>query len=206
MWNSYIQGFSIGMSLIVAIGAQNAFILKQGLLKDHIFWLCFICALSDSILIAAGVFGFSKLVVSYPQAVEMAKYLGAIFLFIYGAQHFYQSFFKSQKFDLSSQESLKDQHYFQRLILVCLAFTWLNPHVYLDTVVLVGSVSTQYESTKLYFLAGAITASWLFFYSLGYGSRFLLPIFQSAKSWKILDALIGIVMWWIAVHLLELSL
>ena len=204
MFSSYVQGFSIGLSLIVAIGAQNAFILKQGLLKQHIFWLCLICALSDSILIAAGVFGFSHLVVNYPQSVEIAKYLGAIFLLVYGAQHFYQALFKSEKMNTGITEHNGSS--LQSLIFICLALTWLNPHVYLDTVVLVGSISTQFEQTKLYFLFGAITASWLFFFSLGYGSRFLLPIFQNAKSWKVLDGIIGIVMWWISFHLLQLNL
>lgn len=203
MLHSYLQGFSIGLSLIVAIGAQNAFILKQGLLKQHVFWLCLICALSDSILIAAGVFGFSHLVLNYPQSVEIAKYLGALFLLVYGAQHFYQALFKSEKIDISTVKTNKNE--LSKLLLICMALTWLNPHVYLDTVVLVGSISTQFEQTKLYYLFGAITASWLFFFSLGYGSRFLLPIFQNAKSWKVLDALIGIVMWWIAFHLIQFN-
>lgn len=202
MFNSYLQGFSVGLSLIIAIGAQNTFILKQGLLKQHIFWLCLICALSDSILIAAGVFGFSHLVVNYPQSIQIAKYLGAAFLVLYGAQHFYQALFKAEKIDITNVQA---GHHLKPLILICLALTWLNPHVYLDTVVLVGSISTQFEQSKLYFLFGAITASWLFFFSLGYGSRFLLPIFQNAKSWKVLDGGIGIVMWWIAFHLLQFN-
>ena len=87
------------------------------------------------------------------------------------------------------------------MILICLALTWLNPHVYLDTVVLIGSISTKFEKTAMYFAMGAITASWLFFFTLGYGARLLLPIFQNPKAWKILDFIIGVVMWGIAISL-----
>lgn len=200
MFNTYLQGFGIGLSLIVAIGAQNAFILKQGLLKQRMFWLCFICAVSDSLLIAAGVFGFSHLVVNNPEVIKIAKYCGSAFLIIYGAQHFYQALFKSNSMRLDAEPN---QQHLKKLIYICLALTWLNPYVYLDTVVLVGSISTQFEQTKIYYLLGAVSASWLFFFSLGYGSRYLLPLFQSEKSWKILDSLIGLVMWWIAFRLLE---
>ena len=89
-----------------------------------------------------------------------------------------------------------------KMVLICLALTWLNPHVYLDTVVLIGSISTQFEHAKLQFALGAITASWIFFFALGFGARFLLPIFKSAKSWKILDFVIGLVMWGIATSLI----
>lgn len=206
MLHSYLQGLSVALSLIIAIGAQNAFILKQGLKKQHIFWLCLICAVSDSILLAAGVFGFSYVVLSMPEAVKVAQILGAIFLLIYGGQHFYQAIFKTQQMDinpeLTSQQSSEVKRDLQKLLLICLALTWLNPHVYLDTVVLVGSISTQFSEHKIEFLLGAITASWLFFFSLGYAARYLLPVFKSAISWKILDVIIGCVMWWIAYHLI----
>lgn len=200
MMHSYLQGLSVALSLIVAIGAQNAFILKQGLLKQHIFWLCVICALSDSILLAAGIFGFAKLVLHYPEVVKISTYLGAVFLGVYGAQHLYKALFKSEKMDLTQSDEI-DQPNLKKLIFLCLVLTWLNPHVYLDTVVLVGSISTHFEAFKLAFLCGAVTASWLFFFALGYGSRYLLPIFQSEGSWKILDFIIGLMMWWIAYHL-----
>ncbi len=201
MMHSYLQGLSVALSLIVAIGAQNAFILKQGLLKQHVFWLCVICAMSDSILLAAGIFGFAKLVLLYPQIVEIAQYFGALFLLIYGGQHLYKAIFKSEKMDFKQRDDTQHPH-FKKLILLCLALTWLNPHVYLDTVVLVGSISTHFEDFKFSFLCGAITASWLFFFALGYGSRYLLPVFQSERSWKILDFTIGLVMWWIAYRLI----
>lgn len=201
MLESYLQGLSVGLSLIIAIGAQNAFILKQGLLKQHIFWLCLICAGSDSLLLVAGVYGFSIVVLHHPEWVSIARYLGALFLMVYGAQHIYQALYKPQSMSIDPT-----QNKFMRLdkaILICLALTWLNPHVYLDTVVLVGSISTQYIATKELFLFGAISASWLFFFSLGYAARFLLPIFQSSRSWKILDFSIALIMWWIAYTLIK---
>ncbi|MCL6240549.1 LysE/ArgO family amino acid transporter [Acinetobacter amyesii] len=198
MLHSYMQGLAIGFSLIIAIGAQNAFILKQGLKKQYVFWLCAICAASDSILILLGVLGFSQLVESHPEIVGVAKYLGATFLAVYGAQHFLQAF----KTSSSLAPSEKNETKLLKLVLICLALTWLNPHVYLDTVVLIGSISTKFESTAVYFAIGAITASWVFFFVLGYGARYLLPLFQSAKAWKVLDFIIGVVMWGIAASLL----
>ncbi len=202
MLSTYFQGFAVSLGLILAIGAQNAFVLKQGLKQQSVFWVCLVCALSDSILISLGVLGFSQLILHYPQAMLLAKYFGAAFLFWYGAQHFYQAY-KLQEMPLQTA-SQPDKPW--QNIIICLAMTWLNPHVYLDTVVLIGSVSTQFETTKLYFTLGAISASWLFFFSLGYGARLLSPIFQSTKAWRILDAMIGVVMWGIAVSLLLIKI
>lgn len=199
MLNTYLQGFVVGLSLIFAIGAQNAFVLKQGLKQQYIFWICLVCALSDSVLILSGVFGFAKVVQNYPQLVSIAQYLGAAFLLLYGTQHFYQSFTAQQALVLSQL----DESNLWKMLLISLAFTWLNPHVYVDTVVLIGSISTQFMGYELYFALGAITASWVFFYSLGYGARLLLPLFSHAKSWKVLDFMIGIMMWSIAISLVK---
>ena len=193
-----VQGFLVSMGLIVAIGAQNAFVLKQGLKQEHIFWICFICALSDAILILAGVFGFAKVIASHQSWISYAQYFGAIFLFLYGAQHFYQALTKRQSLDVSEKEETD----LFKIILICLAFTWLNPHVYLDTVVLIGAISTQFNGDKLFFALGAISASWIFFFSLGYGARFLQPLFKDYRAWKVLDVLIGILMWGIAYSLI----
>lgn len=198
MWSSFISGFAIGLSLIVAIGAQNAFVLKQGLKQHYIFWICLICALSDSILIIMGVAGFTQIIEHYPNVVSVSKFLGALFLMIYGSQHFYSALRSQQSIELNPDSPVS----LQRIILLCLAFTWLNPHVYLDTVVLMGSISTQYTLYKWWFATGAVISSWLFFFSLGYGAKFLLPCFQSPKAWKILDIIIGIIMWCIAFSLL----
>ncbi len=198
MLNAVTQGFLVGLSLIVAIGAQNAFVLKQGLKKQHIFWICLVCALSDSLLILSGVMGFAQIMIQYPAVVQISKFAGALFLIVYGAQHFYHSF----KHSAVMQESSIQKQNLSELLLICLALTWLNPHVYLDTVVLIGTVSTQFAGQEMAFSAGAITASWLFFFSLGYAARWLQPVFTHPEAWKILDFLIGVVMWSIAVSLL----
>lgn len=198
IFHSFIQGFLLSLSLIVAIGAQNAFVLKQGLKKQHIFWVCLICAISDSILIAAGVFGFAQLMVTHIEWVSWIKYIGAVFLFIYGAQHFYQAYCAKNYL----QDSQIEEAHLMKVLGICLMLTWLNPHVYLDTVVLIGSISTEFADNKTYFTLGAILASYLFFFSLGYGARLLEPIFKDHRAWKVLDVVIGIIMWGIAISLI----
>ena len=198
MLHTYLQGFAIGLSLIVAIGAQNAFVLKQGLKKQAVFWVCFVCALSDSILVVLGITGFATVIQLYPELVGFAKWAGAVFLVWYGLQHAIQAFQSNQSLHAGSQNEIQ----LSKIIIVCLALTWLNPHVYLDTVVLIGSISTQFEQTKLYFALGVITASWFFFFSLGYGARVLIPVFANPKAWKVLDVVIALIMWSIAISLI----
>ena len=194
--NTFLAGFGLGLSLIVAIGAQNAFILRAGLLKQHIFILCSVCALSDALLIAAGVAGLGIFVSKAPVFLAFMKYGGAAFLFVYGIRSLLNSF-KGGRFLLAEGEvrSLREA------VMICLLLTWLNPHVYLDTVILLGVASTQY-SDNTYFAVGAITASFIFFYSLGFGARLLSNFFEHSFSWKILDGIIGIVMWSIAFSLI----
>lgn len=198
MLHTYLQGFAIGLSLIVAIGAQNAFVLKQGLKKQAVFWVCFVCAFSDSILVVLGITGFATVIQLYPELVGFAKWAGAVFLVWYGLQHAIQAFQANQSLHASSQNEIQ----LSKIIIVCLALTWLNPHVYLDTVILIGSISTQFEQTKLYFALGVITASWFFFFSLGYGARVLIPVFANPKAWKVLDGVIALIMWSIAISLI----
>ncbi|MCH7308665.1 LysE/ArgO family amino acid transporter [Acinetobacter sp. NIPH 1852] len=193
----FFKGFGIGSGLIVAIGVQNAFVLKQGLKQQYVFWLCFLCALSDSILIALGVLGFAELMTASPLLVTIAKYLGATFLLVYGTKAFYAAFKTTQTMQLESNH----KQTLTQVLLTGLAFTWLNPHVYLDTIILIGSVATQFED-KISFALGSIVASWIFFFSLGYGSRLLKPLFSNPKAWKVLDFMIGCMMWSIAVSLL----
>lgn len=202
MLNTFIQGFVSSGALILAIGAQNAFVLKQGLKKQAVFWVCLVCALSDSILITLGILGFGKVIQLYPQMMLWAKYLGAVFLLFYGAQHFYQAY-RMQNIALGAEAPVARVG---QLILMCLALTWLNPHVYLDTVILLGAISTQFAETQLYFALGAISASWLFFFSLGYAARWLSPWFYNAKAWQVLDLIIGCSMWVIALLLLNMEL
>jgi L-lysine exporter family protein LysE/ArgO len=195
---TFISGFSLGLSLILAIGAQNAFVLKQGLKKQHVFLVCFICALSDALLIALGVSGFGLIVKQFPSIEMVARYAGALFLSIYALNSFISSFFKNHSLNPSEEASGSALN----AALICLAFTWLNPHVYLDTVFLLGAISTKYEASKLEFAAGAMTASFIFFFSLGYGAKLLRPLFEKPRAWKILDFLIGIIMLSIAISLL----
>ena len=199
MFASFTSGMLIGLSLIVAIGAQNAFVLKQGLGQQHVLAICLCCALSDAVLIAAGVFGFAQLIVVHQDGLGLAKYAGALFLGVYGARHAYAAWRGGQRLVLDSQQapSLK------RTLLICLALTWLNPHVYLDTVLLLGAISSQYSGREQYFAAGAILASVLFFFALGYGARFLQPLFRQARAWQILDGIIALIMWSIAYSLLH---
>jgi L-lysine exporter family protein LysE/ArgO len=195
--NTFIYGFSLGFSLILAIGAQNAFVLKQGLKGEHVFMVCLICALSDAILILIGVSGFHLLVSSFPGLITIARYGGAIFLLVYGFLSFrkaWQSKYALTPSDIASGSWVS-------AALTCLAFTWLNPHVYLDTVVLLGSVSSQFSDDIEYFALGATSSSFAFFFSLGYGAGFLRPIFALARSWQILEIIIGIIMWAIAAKL-----
>lgn len=198
MFSTYFQGLILGFSLCVAIGPQNAFVLKQGLKQQHLLWICLICTLSDAILIFIGIMGFAKVIHLYPDILNGVKCIGAVFLIVYGFQHFQHMRRGGQALhpDGQSPSSLG------KIMLICLGFTWLNPHVYLDTVFLIGSVSTQYEAHKMAFAWGAISASLLFFFALGYGARFLLPVFQHPRAWQILDGWIGLMMWGIAGSLL----
>ncbi|WP_288998164.1 LysE/ArgO family amino acid transporter [uncultured Psychrobacter sp.] len=192
----FLSGFLLGLSLIIAIGSQNAFVLKQGLKREHIFFVCLFCALSDAILISAGVGGFGAVTARYPHIVDVAKFAGVVFLLGYGLQSLYASVRLSQALTVEGQvvSSLK------KALLLCFGFTWLNPHVYLDTLVLVGMVSTG-ASSKVVFAAGAVSASVFFFFALGYGARLLKPLFAKPKAWNILDALVGILMLYLAWHL-----
>lgn len=194
----FLQGFAVGMGLIVAIGAQNAFVLKQGLKKQYIFWICLVCALSDAILILLGVLGFASIIEKTPEILIIAQYFGAAFLFFYGAQHFYTALTQNQTLIATEQS----EQNLWKLLAICLALTWLNPHVYLDTVILLGSISTQYAAAKMNFALGAITASFIFFFALGFGARLLQPIFKRPNAWKVLDILIAIMMWGIAFNLI----
>lgn len=193
-----LSGFFLSISLIMAIGSQNAFVLKQGIKKQYVFIVCSVCAISDIILIGFGVAGFGAIINQYPQIEIFARYGGAAFLLLYSAYSFHASF--TQYHAISSNAA--STHSAAKAALICMAFTWLNPHVYLDTVVLLGSISTQYQPNQLTFGLGAATASLVFFYSLGYGARYLGPLFKNPKAWKILDFCVGVMMLVLAVGLL----
>ena len=194
---AFFSGFGLGFSLILAIGAQNAFVLKQGLQRRHVFLVCLICAGSDALLIALGVSGFGAAVERFPAVATVARYGGAAFLLVYGALSFRAALGKTRALAPAGEDAPSRT----RTLAICLAFTWLNPHVYLDTLVLLGSVSTQYADA-VWFGIGAAAASFVFFFGLGYGARLLIPFFQKPRAWKALDVLIGIVMLSIATALL----
>lgn len=194
---SALAGFALGFSLILAIGAQNAFVLRQGLRRSHIFAICLTCAVSDALLIAAGVAGFGALALAFPWFETAMRFGGAAFLLWYG--------FRAFRAALTATESLEaagnGPGSLRAALLAVLALTWLNPHVYLDTVVLLGAVSAQYPD-RLAFAIGAMTASFVFFFSLGYGARALAPLFANPRAWQALDAIVGLTMWAIAVKLI----
>jgi L-lysine exporter family protein LysE/ArgO len=193
-----LAGFSLGMSLILAIGAQNAFVLKQGLKQQHVFVVCLICALSDAILISAGIAGFGVIVQKFPLIEQIARYAGAAFLFFYATVSF-RTFFTTEH---TLKAGGKEVTSTVTAALTCLAFTWLNPHVYLDTFILLGSISTQYDGQQLAFGVGAVTASFVFFFSLGYAAKLLIPMFKNPKAWKVLEFIIGFVMLALGISLL----
>ncbi len=192
----YFSGFGLGISLILAIGSQNAFVLKQGLKQQHVFFICLFCAVSDALLIGAGVAGFGAVTARYPNVVSIAKIAGALFLLGYGLKSLYASATKSHALTQQGQPVAS----LNKALLLCFGFTWLNPHVYLDTLVLVGMVSTGADS-KVVFAIGAVCASFVFFFGLGYGARLLSPLFLNPKAWNILDSLVGILMLFLAWHL-----
>ncbi|MDA7956633.1 MAG: LysE/ArgO family amino acid transporter [Gammaproteobacteria bacterium] len=196
---AFTAGLSLSFSLIIAIGAQNAFVLRQGLRRRHVAAVCLLCSGSDAALIAAGVYGFDQLSARAAWLDAAARLGGAAFLFAYGARSFWAAW-RAPRALHAAQLDIGDS--LAATVGICLALTWLNPHVYLDTLVLLGSVSTQYAGAKAQFAGGAMLASFLFFFMLGYGARLLLPFFSKPASWRVLDAVIGAVMWTIAAALL----
>lgn len=189
-FNAFFSGFSLGLSLILAIGAQNAFVLKQGIKKQHVFLVCTICALSDAVLIFVGVSGFGYVVERYQVIKTAVLWGGFVFLSIYGLRSLYSAFSALHTLTSGDEEARGAA----KTALLTLAFTWLNPHVYLDTALLLGSVSTKFGERAGLFGLGAMCASFAFFFSLGYGARFLAPLFQKPAAWKILEFFVGVTM------------
>lgn len=193
-----IAGLLLGGSLIIAIGAQNAFILRQGLLRQHVFILCLICALSDAMLIGLGVAGLGAIISGSKLLIGVVTLGGAAFLAVYAFLALKRAISPSGlEAAKTGAGSLK------AAVLTCLAFTFLNPHVYLDTVLLVGGLSGRYEgAARMAFAIGAMSASFIWFFGLGYGARVLEPLFARASAWRVLDGLIALVMAALSVSLL----
>jgi len=196
--SAFLPGFSLGLSLIVAIGAQNAFVLRQGIRNEHVMTVCLICAVSDAILISAGVAGFMTIISQLPFLDPAMRIIGASYLVVYGSRSLFSAWHSTEALvPAAGPPRLR-----RRTIATCLALTWLNPHVYLDTIVLIGSVATNFPGEEPYFAFGAMSASFIFFFSLGYGARLLRPVFANPHAWRYLELAIGVTMWAVAMTLL----
>ncbi len=193
-----IHGYLVSLSLIAAIGSQNAFVLRQGLRREHVAAVVAVCAISDAILITAGIAGMGTLIASIPWLAPAMRWFGAAFLLVYGALRF-RAALKGGEALLPAKEASVP---IVKVLLICLTLTWANPHVYLDTVLLIGSIGTQYAPNHWSFAAGAILGSLSFFVALGFGARLLSGLFESPKAWVVLEVIVGCTMWAIAASLL----
>lgn len=192
-----LEGVLLGAGLIIAIGAQNAFVLRQGLQRRHVFAVATVCAVSDAVLIAAGVAGLGALVKQHPAWLAAVTIAGAVFLAVYGLLSLRRALRP-----VSLRPAADAAASLAATVATCLALTFLNPHVYLDTVVLIGGLSARYASTgSVAFGVGAAVASTVWFYGLAYGARLLAPLFARPQAWRVLDIIIALVMWGIAARL-----
>jgi L-lysine exporter family protein LysE/ArgO len=198
MGSAAVSGFLVGLSLILAIGAQNAFVLRQGLRHEHVGAVVLACGLSDAVLMTAGVLGFGALSEAMPWLGNAMRLGGAAFLIVYGALRFRAALRGGAALMPTDATAAP----LGRVLATCLLLTWANPHVYLDTLVLVGALSAQYEPYSGYFGLGAVTASFTFFAALGFGARLLAPVFARPASWVVLEVVVGCTMWAIAAGLL----
>ena len=203
--SAFCAGLGLGASLIIAIGAQNAFVLRQGLSRLHVFAVVAICVLCDWVLISLGALGFGSLVRVFPLVTAIAAWGGALFLLGYGVVSF-RSAIRAQPLIAEEDGAQPDAglETLRAVALTTLAVSLLNPHVYLDTVVLLGSVAAQYAGLlRAWFALGACVASLVWFSALGFGARLLAPVFAKPAAWRVLDAAIGAIMWWIALGLVR---
>jgi L-lysine exporter family protein LysE/ArgO len=182
-------GFATSLSLIVAIGAQNAFVLRQGIRNEHVLAVVILCAVSDLVLIIAGVAGVGALVTAHPQLTTIARYGGAAFLLMYGLMAARRALRPATMTPGDSGPAR-----LSAVLLTCLALTFLNPHVYLDTVVLLGTLASQQGDGRWRFGAGAALASLVWFFGLGFGARRLAGLFAKPVTWRILDGVIAVTM------------
>ena len=195
---AFLPGFALSLSLILAIGAQNAFVLRQGLRGLHVTAVVMTCIASEAALIFAGVAGFGALIDAVPALDAIARWAGALFLLAYGALGLRRALSVSESLNASGQAEQSRSS----AVLTCLAITWLNPHVYLDTVILIGAVASNYGADRWWFATGALSASAIFFAALGYGAERLQPVFARPAAWRILDISVALLMWVIAAALI----
>jgi L-lysine exporter family protein LysE/ArgO len=199
-----LQGFGLSMGLIVAIGSQNAYVLRQGLKRERVFLVATVCFLCDAALIGAGAAGFGTLVASSPLTLQIALWGGGGFLFCYGLRAF-RSALNPDTLEASGAADASGGT--ARVILSTLALSLLNPHVYLDTVILLGSLAARFSgASRMLFAVGAMTASLVWFYGIGYGARILAPLFRKQAAWRLLDLMVGLTMWGITWSLVRSQL
>jgi len=199
MSHVYFNGFLLTLGLIMAIGAQNAHVLRQGLRGEHVLLTVSVSALCDVLLIGLGVAGLGRLFVANPDLMTVARYGGAAFLLGYGARALRSAVRGGRAMDFAEHRRMSRA----QALFAAAGFSLLNPHAYLDTVVLLGSIgSQQAEDLRPLFAAGAITASIVWFVALGYGARLLVPLFSRPVAWRVLDALVALMLWVIAASLL----
>lgn len=191
-----LSGFATTMALIAAIGAQNAFVLRQGIRGEHVLPVVALCTVSDLVLIFAGIAGFGALVAAHPDVVTVAKFGGAVFLIGYALLAARRAVTPGT---LTPSEANPSR--LAGVLISCLALTFLNPHVYLDTVILLGALANEHRDERWLFGVGAVAASAVWFTSLGFGARRLGRLFASAKTWRILDAAIALTMFALAISL-----
>ncbi|PID48198.1 MAG: amino acid transporter [Proteobacteria bacterium] len=196
----FTKAFVLTFSLILAIGAQNAYILKLGLLKRHVFKAVLFCTISDLFLIGLGIFGLGFFIKSNQIFINAIAIFGIIFLCFYAVSSF-RSALKNQNLKIDDKNKISSS---KQVLSMLFIFTYLNPHTYLDTVLLIGGIGASIDGSKILFLLGATFASFTWFFSLGYGARVLIPLFKRNMTWRILDVSIGVLMLYIAFGLLEL--
>jgi L-lysine exporter family protein LysE/ArgO len=192
---AFLPGFLAGLSLIVAIGAQNAFVIRQGLTRQHVFVVVAICALCDALLIALGIAGLGAIIQGLPWLLEIVRWFGVLYLSWFGIKSV-RSAFKNEVMDASGAQTTS----LAKVVGAVLGFTLLNPHVYLDTVILLGSISNQFAD-KWAFGFGAMTASAVWFSSIGFGAKAASRFMSKPSFWRVLDSLIAVIMFSIALFL-----
>lgn len=208
MLTSILAGFGLGLSLIIAIGAQNLFVLRQGIRREHLLAVALVCAVSDAALIVLGVSGIALVLTAVPWLIEAVRWAGALFLVAYGLLAARRAWRPAPQAlevvgtetdaapgpSVTAPTAVATRSTLAPVVLTCLALTWLNPHVYLDTVFLLGSVASTHGDARWAFAAGAVCASVLWFFGLAFGARYLGRWLATPRAWRILDSIIALVM------------
>jgi len=193
---AFSSGLVSGLALIIAIGAQNAFVIRQGLQRQHVLTVVLFCAISDALLIAAGTAGFGRAIESAPEVLEIVRWFGVTYLIFFGLKSIRSAF--SHNVLTLEQAAVVSR---RKIILTVLALTFLNPHVYLDTVIFLGSLANQFPSEKWLFSSGAMAASFLWFFFIGFGSKMAARFMLKVIFWRILDLAVAAIMFTLAAYL-----